>query len=90
MELIESIGEYAACRHFEVLQLRKGDEVVHEENVVDLEYVLFEDVENDKELEESAKFLKKEISFEVREKGVPANVANAFADWAVWHARISR
>lgn len=90
MEYIETCGDYEICRHFDVLQLRKGDEVIHEENVSDLEYVLFEDVNNDEELEESAKFLKKEISFEVREKGVPANVANAFADWAVWHARISR
>ena len=90
MEYIETCGDYEVCRDFEILQLRKSDEVIHEENVSDLAYVLFEDVNNDEELDESEEFLKKEISFEIREKGVPANVANAFASWAVWHARISR
>lgn len=90
MKHIETVEGFATLQDFEVLQLRKGDEVIHEENVSDLADVLFEDVENDAELEESADFLEREIFGDLREKRVPSDAAISFAELAVWKARNSR
>lgn len=90
MEIVQELDGYDITRNHETLALRSGDEIIHEENVSELAEVMFEDVSNDEELEESSRFLRKEIVGNLREKGVPANAANAFTDWAIWYARISR
>lgn len=90
MEQLQKIDGYEITRNYEMVALHDGDEVILEENTHDLGEVLLEDVGNEKELEESASFLKKEIVGDLREKGVPANVGIAFAEWAIWVAKISR
>lgn len=84
MEQLQIIGGYEITRSYNAIALRRGDEIIHEVDAWDIGEVLFEDVSNDEEFEESERFLQKEIVGDLREKGVPANVASAFAEEILW------